>query len=87
MFKKIVFFFTILSIGLAINDNEENVDICPNPEDFHCSTGSVCIKSELECDGKKDCPDGSDELETECGKLNFTFFTFKTNLTSECLRF
>lgn len=72
MFKNIVFLLLFLSIGvLTINGNEymsdENFVPCSNPEDFHCSTGSTCIKSELECDGKSDCPDGSDEFVAECG--------------------
>lgn len=73
MFEKIVLLLVFLSIFSAINANEfmseENFVPCPNEEDFHCSTGNVCIKSELECDGKKDCPDGSDESEHECGML------------------
>lgn len=76
MFKNIVFLLIFLSIGvLTINGNEymsdENFLPCPNPEDFHCATGGVCIKPELECDGKKDCPDGSDEYKSECGMLTY----------------
>ena len=71
MFQKTVFLLVFLSIALSINGNEflsdENFVPCPNPEDFRCSSGNLCIKPQLECDGKTDCPDGSDEIESECG--------------------
>lgn len=71
MYKIIVFSLAFLSIGLTINGYEflfnDHFVPCPNPEDFRCISGSLCIKADLECDGKKDCPDGSDEIEAECG--------------------
>ncbi|XP_076062633.1 uncharacterized protein LOC143037886 [Oratosquilla oratoria] len=34
---------------------------------FYCQSGQ-CLSPRYKCDGKSDCPDGSDEFETICGK-------------------
>ncbi|XP_063161542.1 enteropeptidase [Candoia aspera] len=36
------------------------------PSDELCADGISCIKKELICDGKPNCPDGSDEYEQKC---------------------
>lgn len=69
MFKKIVFLLGFVSIVLTQSEFLL-INPCPNPEDFQCLTVNDCIKSELQCDGKEDCRDGSDEFEDECGMLN-----------------
>ncbi len=40
--------------------------ICSDSNGFQC--GRQCISNELECDGKYDCLDGSDE-HYDCGTL------------------
>ncbi|CAH0717661.1 unnamed protein product, partial [Brenthis ino] len=39
--------------------------IC-GPNEFKCSDGSVCVERALACDGRSDCPDGSDEHPAAC---------------------
>jgi len=44
---------------------------CRRPQDeFSCVAGG-CIPKILECDGKKDCVDGSDEAFANCGQYHF----------------
>jgi len=40
------------------------IDRCRSNQ-FHCSRGTSCIRSEQECDGNFDCVDASDEA--NCG--------------------
>lgn len=85
MFKNIIFLFSLLSISLALKRGK--FVPCSDPDDFHCLTGNLCINSELECDGKKHCPDGSDESEAHCGisrtKKKISHSTYKrTRLTN-----
>ncbi len=87
MFTNCVFLLVILSIGPAIHvhanefQSAENFEPCQNLEDFQCANGK-CIASELECDGKKDCPDGGDESEVHCGMFKlFIHLPFPFYLT------
>ncbi|KAK7141863.1 hypothetical protein R3I94_011527 [Phoxinus phoxinus] len=49
---------------------DEQCDVPCGPEHFACTNG-CCIGKDLECDGEKQCNDGSDEA--ECAKLNNKF--------------
>jgi Low-density lipoprotein receptor domain class A. len=40
--------------------DETTCGYCPDNH-IHCGAGKVCISADRRCDGKKDCPDGSDE--------------------------
>ncbi|KAJ6637160.1 putative vitellogenin receptor [Pseudolycoriella hygida] len=70
MSRKLICLLMFLSVGLWTKVNvlgsDEHLAPCSDPENFECSSGGVCIKPEFQCDGKKDCLDGSDELEAEC---------------------
>ena len=48
---------------------------CEN-EEFQCVTSKMCIGQPLICDGKDDCPDGSDEQQNCEGKQSFLTRSF-----------
>ena len=48
---------------------------CEN-EEFQCVTSKMCIGQPLICDGKDDCPDGSDEQQNCEGKQSFLTASF-----------
>ena len=48
---------------------------CEN-EEFQCTTSKMCIGQPLICDGKNDCPDGSDEQQNCEGKQSFLTSSF-----------
>jgi hypothetical protein len=37
-------------------------------DQFKCNSSGSCVSMNLICDGKKDCPDGSDEADEICGR-------------------
>lgn len=50
-------------IVFSVSDVVESVG-CPAVTDFMCHSGH-CVESQLVCDNKADCADGSDEI--NCG--------------------
>lgn len=58
--------FILLFVQNCIGEFGEPDD-CANRNEFHCKSGE-CIVSDKECNGEKDCADGSDEI--DCGTFS-----------------
>ena len=51
---------------------------------FLCSDGKTFIDISLQCNGRHDCPDGSDEQQCTSGKCNFYLFFLYFLNACEC---
>ncbi|XP_059214408.1 low-density lipoprotein receptor-related protein 2 isoform X2 [Centropristis striata] len=81
---------TILAQNLPLNESPAPVESftqppteppCTSPS-FQCPGSSLCLNPKLICDGKKDCPDGSDE---NCVKRCPSRIDFRCNDRRSCV--
>jgi len=56
-------------------ENGHDIGLCP-PGMFKCVSGD-CIMQGSYCDGNRDCPDGSDENQSECCFKKFPYYNSK----------
>ncbi len=65
--SNIEYFLCHLGIADCPNlEDEMTCSYCP-ANSLYCGRGRACVKREMRCDGKFDCPDGSDEK--DCRKF------------------
>lgn len=71
--------FTCKNLNLfktkVYTESNHDVGLCP-PGMFKCVSGD-CIMKGSYCDGNKDCPDGSDENNSQCCFKKFPFYNSK----------
>eukprot|EP00102_Acyrthosiphon_pisum_P007136 XP_003241582.1 PREDICTED: very low-density lipoprotein receptor-like [Acyrthosiphon pisum] len=84
-YSRIIYSFLIFGSGILCDrklERRQAVSSCSvNTEDnFYCSN-ELCIKLSWVCDGRDDCPDGSDETKELCGQ-----YEYGPNMTMDCGR-
>ena len=72
----------LLSTCESNKAQSNNTPICSEEDGlYQCKDGSKCLRSELICNGHKDCLDGSDEDSNACAtKKDFCYFAASTPL-------
>ena len=60
-----IFLFDSIDFYLLLTESPPQLECSSSHE--ACDDGRFCVPLNWKCDGERDCLDGSDELEEECG--------------------